>query len=168
MEEEEWRQHPYVATLRVSSWGRLKGVRGHVLCVWVRPDGRESISRNHLGQHKTFLVHVLVCETFHGPKPDGKQVAHGDSNPRNNQSANLRWATPVENNSDKYARNTTLQGTKHPLSKLTDDQVLEIRRRVKLGEMQYLLAREFGVTNMVISNVKLRKSWKHIPEEEDQ
>lgn len=43
-------------------------------------------------------VHRLVCEAFHGPAPDGKQIVlHLDENGENNRADNLKWGTQKEN-----------------------------------------------------------------------
>ncbi|MFV1484510.1 MULTISPECIES: HNH endonuclease signature motif containing protein [unclassified Phaeobacter] len=47
---------------------------------------------------KTFKVHRLVCEAFHGPSPSEKSVVmHLDENPANNRPDNLAWGTQKEN-----------------------------------------------------------------------
>lgn len=47
---------------------------------------------------KTFKVHRLVCEAFHGPSPfRGAVVMHLDDDPANNRPENLKWATQKEN-----------------------------------------------------------------------
>lgn len=47
---------------------------------------------------KNHKVARLVCEAFHGPAPEGKNVCmHVDENARNNVPTNLRWGTQKEN-----------------------------------------------------------------------
>lgn len=47
---------------------------------------------------KTFKVHQLICEAFHGPKPfDTAVVLHLDEDPSNNAPENLRWGSRKEN-----------------------------------------------------------------------
>jgi hypothetical protein len=47
---------------------------------------------------KTFKVHQLVCEAFHGPKPFPEAIVlHLDEDPSNNRPENLRWGTRKEN-----------------------------------------------------------------------
>lgn len=45
-------------------------------------------------------VHILMLETFIGPRPDGMECCHEDGNPLNNMLTNLRWDTPVGNAKD--------------------------------------------------------------------
>ena len=57
---------------------------------------RRIIRVNRLG--KTFKIHRLVCEAFHGPSPFvGAVVMHLDEDPSNNSQENLRWGTRKEN-----------------------------------------------------------------------
>jgi len=47
---------------------------------------------------RTFKVHQLVCEAFHGPKPSPTHIVlHLDEDPSNNKPENLRWGTRKEN-----------------------------------------------------------------------
>jgi len=56
----------------------------------------------------------------------------------------------------------TRRGEEHGRAKLGDAQVLEIRARLATGERQVSLGGEFGVSQTVISKIKLRKLWGHI------
>ena len=53
----------------------------------------------------------------------------------------------------------SLRGTKNHFSKITDDQVLEIYRRVHRGENQYSLSDEFGVSQTTVSDIKRGHRW---------
>lgn len=58
-------------------------------------DGKRFI---HQFQGKTYKVHRLVCEAFHGPAPfEGAVVMHKDEDGGNNRHTNLAWGTQKEN-----------------------------------------------------------------------
>lgn len=50
-------------------------------------------------------------------------------------------------------------------SKLTEDQVREIRRRYSAGETQKQLGAEFGVTSVAIHYVVRRITWAHLEDD---
>lgn len=49
-------------------------------------------------RRKTYKVHRLVCEAFHGPSSTEKPYClHIDEDPDNNNKDNLKWGTQKEN-----------------------------------------------------------------------
>lgn len=56
---------------------------------------------------KRYAVHRLVAIAFISDPPSPvHQAAHGDGVPGHNAAANLRWATPSENQSDRRTHGT--------------------------------------------------------------
>ena len=53
------------------------------------------------GQRHRALVHVLVCEAFHGQRPPLHEACHIDGNSFNNSADNLRWGSKAMNERDK-------------------------------------------------------------------
>jgi hypothetical protein len=62
----------------------------------------------------------------------------------------------------KYQKSGPRKGSLSKLSKLTEEQVREIKIRLRNGEKGYILADEFNVKSMAISRIKNNKSWKHV------
>jgi IS30 family transposase len=53
-------------------------------------------------------------------------------------------------------------GDKHPMSKLTSLEVLEIRRLADNGVSRAAIQVRFGVSKTTIANIILRKTWGNI------
>lgn len=53
-------------------------------------------------------------------------------------------------------------GTNHPKSKLTEENVREIRQLFKNGIRQIDIARQFGVCNGTIMRVVMKTTWRHV------
>lgn len=113
------------------------------------------------GRH--VYAHRMVCEAANGPMPSGKRdAAHGCGNSSCINKRHLRWATPKENDADKIIHGTTNKGERHGNSKLTDFDVLAIRKRLRQGETQRSVARDFSVHVMTVCNIGLGKRWTHV------
>ena len=56
-----------------------------------------------------------------------------------------------------------LKGTQLPQAVLTEEAVSKIRERVRAGEKQNKIAKEFGVCTGTICQIISRKIWKHVP-----
>lgn len=88
-----------------SKWGSTKRIRGLTLSQRL-VGGSGDCGRYHAcvlyreGKRRSVSVHVLVLETFIGPRPDGMVGCHWDDDPNNNHLENLRWATQSANRMD--------------------------------------------------------------------
>lgn len=112
------------------------------------------------------LIHVLVLEAFMGPCPEGMQCRHLDGNPANNHVSNLVWGTPQENQLDRKLHGTSMEGSKHPMAKLTDDQVRQLRIDYSNGLTQVEIGKRYGLRQGYVSKIVNRKNWSHIKEQE--
>lgn len=105
-------------------------------------------------------AHRIVCELAHGPVPSSQhQVAHSCGNKGCVNPHHLRWATRVENEADKILHGLANQGMRHGMAKLSDQDVLQIRRS-QLS--QAILAAQFNVSQATISRVRARTHWRHL------
>lgn len=112
-ESERWRAVPSVPGLLASSLGRLMVVprQAPVPNGGVRQYGGEPTAGQWDGKRfiyvlagRTYKVHRLVCEAFHGapPKlspgePSRIVCMHADENAANNRPENLAWGTQKQN-----------------------------------------------------------------------
>ena len=53
-------------------------------------------------------------------------------------------------------------GSKNNNSKLTDDDIIKIKQRIKNKETNISIANDFNVTHVMISLIRNNKRWKHI------
>jgi hypothetical protein len=113
-------------------------------------------------QKKTVSVHTLVLEAFVGPAPKGMECRHLDGSFLNNSLNNLEWGTHLENEADKLLHGKTLRGEAVAQAILTAPDVIDIRRRYAAGELQYVIARELGVSKGTICRAVHGKSWAHV------
>lgn len=112
------------------------------------------------GAQKGFTVHRLVLTAFVGPRPDGMQACHNNGVPSDNRLVNLRWDTSKRNHADQVLHGTQPIGTRNPQARLTEADVLEIRSRIKNGELLKSIATDFGVARSTISQIKLGRNWQ--------
>lgn len=115
------------------------------------------------GSSSAFLVHHLVLEAFVGPRPDGMVGCHSpDRDPRNNRLNNIRWGTRTENEDDAKDHGTRIIGERHPQSKLTEDEVREIRRMKLSGLTGKEIGDQYGLNRNQINKIASGKSWAHV------
>jgi hypothetical protein len=111
----------------------------------------------------TKTVHTLVAEHF-VPNPLNKsEVNHRDGNKRNNWYWNLEWNTHVENMHHAYKNglaNST--GESNSMAKLSEKQVLEIRKLYKEGILAAQIAKQYQVSYHAVYDIIKRKNWKHV------
>lgn len=129
----------------------------------IRPKGYHVISLcGANGDKRIRTVHVLVLEAFVGPCPVGHQCRHIDGNPANNHISNLAWGTSLENNRDKILHGTSNQGECSSKAKLTNEDVIEIRKRRANGEPIKTIAKDFPLKKNSIYNIVNRLTWNHV------
>jgi hypothetical protein len=105
-------------------------------------------------------VHLLVLLAFVGPRPEGMQCRHLDGNGANCHLSNLAWGTVAENTADKLAHGTVVRGEAVGNSKLTEADVVEIRRS---SESNRVVALRYGVAPSLVSMVRTGRVWAHVP-----
>lgn len=105
-------------------------------------------------------VHRVAWELEYGPLPDGMHVCHRCDNRPCCNPLHLFPGTPKINAEDRTAKDRGTYGTRQPGAKLTDEIVARIRAS---SNNQYDLAQELGVSQSLISVVRNRKVWRHIP-----
>lgn len=145
----------------ISDLGQVRLIRdgqNRILSPHLDGGGYPSVSLK-LKKWMRVRVHKVVLETFVGPRPMGMVCCHGDGNPSNCRLDNLRWDTQVANTQDKRMHGRSRLGEDHHKHKLTEIQVLEIRKR-PMRERK--MAKHFGVRRDTLRAILTGRTWRHI------
>lgn len=114
------------------------------------------------GELKQKSVHGLVMLAFHGERPYGYEVCHGDGDRANNKLENLRYDTRQGNALDKVAHGTNNMGDTNPRAKLNSTQVLEIFKRCMAGENQQEIAADLGISSVTVNHIATGRTWRSV------
>ena len=116
-----------------------------------------------------FLIHRAVAELFLD-KPEGAEIViHRDFNKTNNSVDNLAWVTKEEAYA-RYADNPlykvkgmrSKRKKKSGTSKLSVENILYIKERLKKGSTLRALATKFNVSDMQIHRIKTGENWSDV------
>lgn len=175
---EKWLPIPGRDGYEASNFGRIRSYRWTINKYHRQIAGEPKIKTAYknsngyllvtIGRTKKERVHVLIAETFLGPKLDGFDVNHIDGRKDNNCVENLEYCTRSENL--KHAFNLGLatspfsgrSGSKHFLAKLNESDVLSIRKKFSEGVPYRLIAEQFGVSKHTVWDITKRRTWTHI------
>lgn len=109
-------------------------------------------------------AHRVAYELTYGPLAPGKVVRHFVcDNPPCCNPTHLRSGTQADNSADKVAAGRQAKGTGNGNAKLTEADVVDVRRARAAGAMTIDLAARYGVSNSLISQVCNGRLWRHVP-----
>lgn len=130
--------------------------------------------RNDDCKRKSLLTHRVVLMAF-DPRDNMRNLEanHKDLNIKNNRLDNLEWTTTKENKEHYFASEkfqnvdyNSVKGADHHLAVMTDEKVVEFRRRYDEVKHKYgqrsKLAREFGIAECTARLITDGKTWKHL------
>lgn len=107
-----------------------------------------------------FKIHRVAFQVHRGIIPKGMSVCHHCDVPSCINPEHLFLGTHADNMADMHAKGRALKGERHPLSKLTADQVRTIRADKSHGPTK--LAAALGVYRATVQDVIARRTWRHI------
>jgi hypothetical protein len=117
---------------------------------------------------KKILAHRASWLLSHGEIPDKLHVLHHCDTKLCVRPKHLFLGTNSDNVADMVAKGRQAKGriqcgSLNPNSKLTEAQVVEIRRRVAGGETRKALAGRFKVSLSLVNQIVQGGIWKHLP-----
>lgn len=101
-------------------------------------------------------AHRYAATVRHGEPPAGAYALHSCHTRACLNGMHLRWGTPVENMADKIVDGTDPRGSRNPIAKLTEAQVLDI---VQSGRTIKESAELYGVTRGAIEDIMAGRNW---------
>lgn len=121
------------------------------------------IELNVKGKAKKYFVHQLIAKVFIPNVENKPFINHINGIKTDNRIENLEWCTNTENIT--HATLTGLYkcrtGEKHYLAKLSDSEVLEVRKEIALKASQKQLSIKYNVSIHTINHIVNRKGRYH-------
>ena len=179
MTESESEERPLAlfADYSLTSDGRVfsnKFQKRKQISVWKDGYGYHSVTLWKDGRQYHRRLHVLLAETFLGPRPEwATLVRHLDDDKENIALANLAWGTHQDNVDDRGRNGHTSsipgsvgaerrRGTGNGRAILDESKVRAIQTRMAAGANGAALAREYGVGKSTIYRIHNGKTWNHL------
>lgn len=113
----------------------------------------------HLGRKHIAAIHQLIALTFIGPIESGQVVRHRDGQRQNNHYTNLLYGSGAANYQDAINHGTAAIGERHYNAILTNEIVLEMRRRFDDGVSVRGVANDLNIKYATALAVKNRSTW---------
>ena len=138
--------------------------KGKVLTPFMNSTGYYYVTLSNSDSRKNKRVHCLVAKAFLSNPKNKRTVNHINGNKSDNSLCNLEWATDSENHTHAFKTGLKeLCGVAKKDRKLTNTQVLEIRKLIEQGRLtQKQIGKMFNVYRTTISDIKLGKRFKNV------
>lgn len=111
---------------------------------------------------KKHLAHRLAFEATHGQLAEGSCVLHLCNNPCCCNPEHLIVGTRTDNARQRDAQLRMQHGERHYGARLTDAQVVEMRKRNDAGESIADIARAYGIAYKNAWKIINKKTWRNV------
>jgi len=112
---------------------------------------------------KRYGVHRLVAMMFIKNPENKKEVNHKNGIKTDNLLKNLEWCTPKENSAHAIKKRliNPSNGSSHYRAKLTEIQILEIRRLKPIMKTKEI-SKMYNIKENAVRRISNKTSWKHV------
>lgn len=116
----------------------------------------------------SYRAHRLSWELANGPIPNGLLVLHRCDHPPCVNPDHLFLGTHEDNTHDMHSKDRgfvppAMIGDQHPLAKVSESIVMEIRRLYAEGTPAPKLGRIYGISACHAWSIATGRAWKHLP-----
>ena len=170
--EELWKTiEEFDKRYEISSLGNFRNKKtSKTLKQFINTHGYKTIPITFNKKRYNILVHRYVALYFVSNENCKPLVNHIDGNKQNNNANNLEWVTYSENIIHAYKNNLRThhldnairRGVEHYRSKLSEEDVIKIRKLHETGVGYRKIAKILELPLGAVKSVVYRKSWKHL------
>lgn len=153
--KEVWKAICDYSNYFISNKGRVKSTKNNqerILRAGIDSSGYYVVGLCKDGKQKSFRVHQLVAKHFLGNSKNSI-VNHIDGNKLNNIVSNLEYVTYSGNIQHAYNHNLRPKGEDIYCAKLSDREVLEIRKLLGFGVSRQELKEKYNVSSTTILRI---------------
>ena len=125
--------------------------------------GYGKITKKVNGEYVHLRTHRAVYELYFGPLVPMVNVLHSCDRPSCCNILHLFVGSQSDNMKDKVSKDRQAKGETNGRAKLTEREVMKIKRLIKEGIRITDIAGRFDVGITTISEIKAGRTWKHIP-----
>lgn len=112
---------------------------------------------------ETLMAHRVAYELYNGPIPPDTLVCHACDNPPCANPSHLFLGDNADNMQDMVNKGRSGIGVKNNKCKTNEEDVIKIRQEYAKGDIfQVDLGLKYGLSQLTISNIVTRRTWKHI------
>lgn len=112
---------------------------------------------------KYIFAHRIIYRKFINKLNPLLEINHKDGNKLNNIPSNLELISDIENIEHAVKNHLVSHSENRPNSKLTSQDVVNIRSLLKQGIGVCELSRRFNINRQIISKIKTNEAWTHVP-----
>lgn len=152
----------------ISKLGVIRNLKtGKIIKPYTNWNGYIRIALMKNGKRYSRAVHRLLAQTYISNPNDLPFINHIDGKKDNNSLSNLEWCNKSHNMRHAHRlglvkKKTGAEGSNNGSSKLTEEDVLAIRKLASENVSSKEIAEQFNISRGNCNSIIARKYWKHI------
>jgi hypothetical protein len=127
--------------------------------LWIGCTNRKGYGAMVGKRREWLMAHRLAWELRFGSIPSGKHVCHKCDTPGCVNPDHLFIGTCSDNHADMVAKRRSTFGTRNPMSKLSEKDVLAIRSDTRTEEQ---IAKDYHINRSNVGWIRRRQTWQHL------